>query len=98
MFPSEHCEKVISPDEATGLIKNFALASQAVVVSGQQELVSLHPSAHYEPKLLATIMLVDVIQHVHHAVRLADMRAFVREQLRQDENRRTIAPKLWPIS
>lgn len=51
MFPIEHCEKFISPDSATGLIKNLELASQVVVVSGQQGLVSLHPSVHYEHKL-----------------------------------------------
>jgi hypothetical protein len=55
MFPREHCEKFISPDEATGLIKNFALASQVAVVSGQQALVSLHPSAHCEPMVSGTV-------------------------------------------
>jgi len=51
MFPIEHCEKLISPDSATGLIKNLELASQVVVLSGQQELVPLHPSVHYEHKV-----------------------------------------------
>jgi hypothetical protein len=51
MFPIEHCEKFISPDSATGLIKNFESASQVVVLSGQQGLVSLHPSVHYEQKV-----------------------------------------------
>ena len=51
MFPIEHCEKFISPDSATGLIKNLESASQVVVVSGQQGLVSLHPSVHYKHKV-----------------------------------------------
>ena len=51
MFPIEHCEKFISPDSATGLIKNLELASHVLVVSGQQGLVSLHPSVHYEHKV-----------------------------------------------
>src|SRR6266851_6716948 len=55
MFPIEHCEKFISPLVATGLIKKWALASQVLVVSGQQALVLLHPAAHYEPKLSRTV-------------------------------------------
>jgi hypothetical protein len=51
MFPIEHCEKFISPDSATGLIKNLEFASQVVLLSGQQGLVSLHPSVHYEHKV-----------------------------------------------
>jgi hypothetical protein len=51
MFPIEHCEKFISPDSATGLIKNLELASQLVELSGQQGLVSLHPSVHYGHKV-----------------------------------------------
>jgi hypothetical protein len=51
MFPIEHCEKFISPDSATGLIKNLRLALQVVVLSGQQGLVSLHLSVHYEHKV-----------------------------------------------
>jgi hypothetical protein len=54
MFPIEHCEKFISPDSATGLIKNFELALQVVVDSGQQGLVSLHPSVHYKHKVSTT--------------------------------------------
>jgi hypothetical protein len=52
MFPIEHCEKFISPESATGLIKNLELASQVAVVSGQQELDSLHPLVHYEHKVV----------------------------------------------
>lgn len=53
MFPVEHGEKVISPLTATGLIKNLELALQELRlgVSGQQEVVPLHPSAHYVSKL-----------------------------------------------
>lgn len=47
MFPIEHWEKFISPLIATGLIKYLPSASQVLVVSGQQALVLLHPSAHY---------------------------------------------------
>jgi hypothetical protein len=47
MFPIEHWEKFISPLIATGLIKYLPEASQVLVVSGQQALVLLHPSAHY---------------------------------------------------
>jgi len=49
MFPIEHWEKFISPLIATGLIKYLPLASQVLVVSGQQALVLLHPSAHCGP-------------------------------------------------
>lgn len=51
MFPIEHWEKPVSPDDATGLIKNLAVASQVLLLSGQQELVLLHPLAHYEYKV-----------------------------------------------
>ena len=46
MFPIVHCEKFISPLNATGLIKKFELASQELEDSGQQALVLLQPSAH----------------------------------------------------
>jgi hypothetical protein len=53
MFPIEHCEKFISPLNATGLIKKFELASQELADSGQQALVLLQPSAQswIAPKL-----------------------------------------------
>lgn len=55
MFPIEHCEKFISPESATGLIKNFSLASQVLVLSGQQGLVLLHPAVHCEHKMSTTL-------------------------------------------
>lgn len=62
MFPIEHSEKFISPDDATGLIKNLALASQVSLLSGQQVVVLLHPSAHYEHKVSTAVSLsVDLI-------------------------------------
>jgi len=61
MFPIEHREKFISPDSATGLIKNLESASQVEVVSGQQGLVSLHPSVHYEHKVNDRELRVDSI-------------------------------------
>lgn len=47
MLPMEHWENCISPVEAVGLMMNCELESHVLVVSGQQELVSLHPLTHY---------------------------------------------------
>ena len=101
MFPIEHCEKFISPLVATGLIKNWALASQVLVVSGQQALVLLHPAAHYEPKVSRTVngewirydTYIMLKKNWPECVHSSDKKISY-----QEENGRTMAPKLWPIS
>jgi hypothetical protein len=80
MFPIEHCEKFISPLVATGLIKNLALASQVLVVNGQQALVLLHPVAHYEPKVSKHVNGEWIRYDTYIMLKffLARIRAFVR--------------------
>lgn len=55
MLPMEHGENCISPVEAVGLMMNCELVSHVLVVSGQQELVSLHPLIHCS-KVLSDIL------------------------------------------
>lgn len=49
MLPMEHLENCISPSVATGLMMNCEFESQVSVVSGQHELVLLHPLVHCTP-------------------------------------------------
>jgi hypothetical protein len=67
IFPVEHGEKFISPLAATGLIKNLEAALQVVVDRGQQGVVSLHPSAHYDAKLSILVTLEAENVHIHRA-------------------------------
>jgi hypothetical protein len=47
MFPRLHGENSFSPFCATGLMMYWAFALQELAVRGQQALVELQPSAHY---------------------------------------------------